>query len=117
VGGYMTWSPNEFGTRVLEYNGIPILQVEDDNTGLPILPFAEANPGGGAAASTSIYAIAMGDGNVVGLQNGAVDVRDLGELEVKPVLRTRVEWYAGLAVMSGKGLARLRGIKDAALVA
>jgi hypothetical protein len=97
------------------YNGIPILQVEEDNTGTPILPFNEPNPGGGAAASTSIYAVNMGDGSLVGIQNQGVDVRDLGELETKPVLRTRVEWYAGIALFSGKSVARLRGIKDAAV--
>jgi hypothetical protein len=52
----------------------------------------------------------------VGIQNQGVDVRDLGELETKPVLRTRVEWYAGIACYSGKAMARLRGVKDVAVV-
>jgi len=117
VGGFITWDPSEFGTRVMAYNGIPILQVEEDNTGTAILPFSEANPGGGTAASTSIYAVSFGDGGLIGIQNGTVDTRDLGELETKPVLRTRVEWYAGIAIWSGKAVARLRGIKDAAIVA
>jgi hypothetical protein len=38
-------------------------------------------------------------------------------LETKPVLRTRIEWYAGLAIFDGKAAARLRGVKDAALTA
>jgi hypothetical protein len=117
VGGFISWDPSEFGVRVLSYNGIPILQVEDDNTGTPILPFSEANPGGGAAASTSIYVVSFGDGSLVGIQNGTISVRDLGELETKPVLRTRTEWYAGIAIFSGKSVARLRGIKDAAITA
>jgi hypothetical protein len=116
VGGFITWDPSEFGQRVLSYNAIPILQVEEDSTGTAILPFTEANPGGGAAASTSIYAVSFGDGALVGIQNQGVDVRDLGELETKPVLRTRVEWYAGIACYSGKAMARLRGIKDVAVV-
>ena len=70
VGGFITWSPNEFGQRVLAYNGIPILMAKEDNIGNDILPFTEANPGGGAAASTSIYAVSMGDGGVVGIQKG-----------------------------------------------
>jgi hypothetical protein len=117
VGGFITWDPSEFGQRIMSYNGIPILQVEEDSTGTAILPFTEANPGGGAAASTSIYAVSFGDGALVGIQNQGVDVRDLGELETKPVLRTRVEWYAGIACYSGKAMARLRGIKDFAIVA
>ena len=116
VGGFVTWSPSEFGQRVMEYNGIPILVAKEDNVGNDILPFTEANPGGGAAASTSIYAVSFGDGSVVGIQNQDISVRDLGELEAKPVFRTRVEWYASIAVMNGRSMARLRGIKDAAVV-
>lgn len=117
VGGYIVFSPDEFGRQITSYNGIPILVADEDNTGAQILPFTEANPGGGAAASTSIYAVAMGEGMLVGIQNGEMEVRDLGELETKPVERTRVEWYAGAAIFSGKSVARIRGVKDAAIVA
>lgn len=117
VGGFITWAPNEFGVQVQAYNHIPILIADDDNTGAQILPFTEANPGGGTAASTSIYAVTLGEGMLTGIQNGDIDVRDLGELDTKPVERTRVEWYAGLSVFHGKALARLRGVKNAAVVA
>ena len=117
VGGFIMWEPNEFGTRVMSYNGLPILLADEDNTGAQILPFTEANPGGGAAASTSIYCLSLGEGRLVGIQNGDVQARDLGELEAKPVLRTRVEWYAGVAIFQGKRVARLRGVKSAAGVA
>jgi hypothetical protein len=117
VGGYIIFSPDEFGRQAMAYNGVPILVADEDNTGAQIMPFTEANPGGGTAASTSIYAANFGEGMLVGIQNGNVDVRDLGELETKPVERTRVEWYAGMALFSGKSVSRLRGIKDAAIVA
>ena len=117
VAGFITWDPNEFGTRVMSYNGLPLIQVDEDNQGGQILPFSEPNPGGGAAASTSIYVLSLGDGAMTGIQNGQVDVRDLGELEAKPVLRTRVEWYAGIALFQGKSVCRLRGIKNSAVVA
>jgi hypothetical protein len=117
VGGYIVFDMSEFGQRVMSYNGLPILLADEDNTGAQILPFTEANPGGGTAASTSIYCVSLGEGSLVGLQNGAVDARDLGELETKPVLRTRVEWYAGMAIFQGKSVGRLRGIKSAAIVA
>ena len=100
----------------MEYNGIPILVAREDNIGNDILPFTEANPGGGAAASTSIYAVQLGDGGLVGIQNQDISVRDLGELEAKPVFRTRVEWYASIALFHGRAVARLRGVKDAAIV-
>jgi hypothetical protein len=117
VGGYIVFSPDEFGRQVMAYNGVPILVADEDNTGAQILPFTEANPGGGTAASTSIYAVNFGEGMLVGIQNGEIDVRDMGELETKPVERTRIEWYAGTALFHGKSVARIRGIKDAAIVA
>ena len=43
--------------------------------------------------------------------------RDLGELESKPVFRTRVEWFSGLTCYHGRAAARLGGIKDAPVVA
>jgi hypothetical protein len=52
-----------------------------------------------------------------GLQNGAIDVRDLGELDTKPAFRTRVEWYSGLAIYNGRSAARLRYITNAAVTA
>lgn len=117
VGGFITWDPDEFGRRVMQYNGLPILLADEDNTGAQILPFTEPNPGGGAAASTSIYCVSLGDGSLVGIQNQEVSVRDIGELEAKPVMRTRVEWFASIAVFNGKSVARLRGIKTGAVVA
>ena len=117
VGRLHSLDPNEFGQRVMSYNGIPILIAKENNVGNDILPFTEPDPGGGAAASTSIYAVSFGDGGVVGIQNQDISVRDLGELEAKPVFRTRVEWYPSIAVLNGRSMARLRGIKDVAITA
>ena len=46
-----------------------------------------------------------------------MDVRDLGELQTEPKFRTRVEWYAGIAVKHGRAVGRLRGISNAAVTA
>lgn len=117
VGGYITYSLDEFGRRVFQYNGLPILVVDKDNLNANILEFDEAGSGGGSSVCTSIYVVSFGDGAVLGLQNNTIDVRDLGELESKPVFRTRVEWYNGIAVFKARAAARLRGIKNIAVVA
>lgn len=116
VGGFISWSVTEFGTQIRLYNNIPILEIDEDNEGNQIMPFSEPNPGGGAPASTSIYVLSVGDGGLVGIQSGPIDTRDIGELEAKPVLRTRVEWFNGIAIFSGKSVARLRGIKNSPVV-
>lgn len=116
VGGYVTFSLNQFGQRVMEYNGLPILTVDLDHTGTAILPFTEA-AASGTDTATSIYVVSMGDGMLTGIQNGTISVRDLGELQTAPVFRTRVEWYNGIAVFHGRAVTRLRHISDAAIVA
>ncbi len=116
VGGFVQWDLDAFGKRVMQYNGLPILIVDLDNTGTSILPFSEAASSGGATA-TSIYVVSMGNDGLVGLQNGSIDVRDMGELQSAPVFRTRVEWYNGMAVFNGRAVVRLKFIGDLAIVA
>ena len=117
VGGFITYDKDAFGRRVTMYNDLPILIADKDNENNDIMPFTEANPGGGTAASTSIYCLSLNDTGVVGLQNGDMDVRDLGELDTKPCYRTRVEWYITMAIYRERAMARLRGIKDGAVTA
>lgn len=117
VGGYITWDKDEFGQRVMRYNDLEILIAFEDNTGSEILPFTEAAiTTAGGAASTSIYCVSFREGMLTGIQNDTIDARDLGELQTKPCVRTRVEWYNGIAVFHGKAAARLGGISDAAVV-
>jgi hypothetical protein len=115
VGGYITYDKDAFGRPVMKYNDLPILIADKDNEYNDILPFTEAATSGTATA-TSVYCVSLGEGAVTGIQNGDIDARDLGELETKPAYRTRVEWYAGLAIMKGRSAARMWSIADAAVV-
>lgn len=116
VGGNINFQPNELGISIPFYNGLPILVVDLDNEGNQILGFDEAATSGTATA-TSIYVVSMGEGALTGLQNGSMQVRDLGELQESPKFRTRVEWYNGMAVWNGRAVTRLWSIADAAIVA
>ena len=116
VGGFITYDLDAFGRRVTKYNDLPILIADKDNENNDILPFTEACTSG-TATGTSIYCVSLGDGKLMGLQNGGMDVRDLGELQTKPALRTRVEWYSGMAVFHGRAAARLYSISNAAVTA
>ena len=116
VGGFLTYGLDEFGRQVAAYNGLPILVVDQDSTGTDILAFDEA-ASSGTATATSIYCVSFGDGMFSGIQSGGVMVTDLGELDTKPVVRTRVEWYSGIALFHAKAAARLWTIGDLAVVA
>jgi hypothetical protein len=120
VGGYITYAQDAFGRRVTQYNDLPILIVDKDEDNQDILPFDEATPAGGAGGTpawTSIYCISFAENGVVGLQNSEMRVRDLGEMEDKPVLRTRIEWYITLAILRPRAAARLHGINNGAATA
>lgn len=100
------------GKRSIQWNGIPILEAGQNPDGSQILPTTETE--GTATNTTSIYAVRFGetegDQAVTGLTNGGVTTEDLGELQEKPVYRTRIEFYCGLAVFGGKAAARLKGV-------
>ena len=115
VGGFISHEMDSFGKQVTMYNGLPIIELDLDNEGNEILPFTEANPGGGTAASTSIYCVSFSEEGVMGIQNGSIDVEDLGLTDDGTIYRTLVEWYSSFAVFHGRGAARLRGIKNAAV--
>lgn len=119
VSGNINYSPDQLGRRIMSYNGIPILTVDLDNAGNRILGFDEVSYTGGAwggtATGTSIYIVSIGGDSLTGIQNGGIDVRDLGELQTAPVYRTRIEWYNGLAVFNGRAVTRLGSISNAAI--
>lgn len=97
------------------YQGIPL--VDAGKVGSPvgsqtnIIPQNETQ--GSSNVASSIYAVkwsgSEADNGVGGLTNGGVMVDDLGMIDEKPVYRTRVEFYCGLATW-GLGAARLRGV-------
>lgn len=117
VGGNINFTVDQFGRTVTQYNNVPLLVAYPDNGGSEPIAFDEANPGGGSSVGTSLYCVGIGDGYTSMIQNGVMDVRDLGELQSQPVMRTRVEWLVSLVVEHGRAASRLRGIKDAAIVA
>ena len=96
---------------------VPCWVVDMDDDGARILDFNETGSGGSTATATSLYVVSLGESMLTGLQNGIMEVDDLGEIDAKPVLRTRVEWLVGMAALHGRCAARLRGISNAAVVA
>ncbi len=106
---------DNLGRTVDVYNGIPIVDVGNKADGTQIIPQTETQ--GTATDAGSIYAVNFGAGapetGVVGLTNGGIQVFDLGQLETKPVYRTRIEWFVGLALFGPNPAARLTGVRAA----
>jgi hypothetical protein len=116
VSGNVTQDKDQMGKTIHMYNGLPILTVDLNASSSAILGFDEAASTGGATA-TSIYCVNMGPGGVMGLQNGGLEVKDLGELDSAPLYRTRIEWMSGMAIFNGRAAARLQHIGDLDIVA
>lgn len=106
---------DDFGRTVSTYNGIPMLNIGTTAAGVEILPQTETQ--GSSNVASSIYFVKFGqdesDGGVTGLTNGGVQVKDLGEIDAKPVFRTRIEFFCGLGVFGGKAASRLQGVLNA----
>jgi hypothetical protein len=118
VGGW-NMERDDFGRSIEFYNDVPLFDIGSKADGTRIIPQTEVE--GADNATSSIYAVhyseSEAEAGVMGLFNGPsadqpIDVRDLGEIDSKPVLRTRIEAFLGLAVF-GRGAARLKGVKNA----
>ncbi|USM11594.1 major capsid protein [Citromicrobium phage vB_CbaS-RXM] len=116
IGGDLEWSKDDFGRRVSFYNDLPIIITGDNAEGQRIMDFNEVGVDG-ALNTGSIYVVSLGEGKIKMLQNGVMEVTDLGEVDDKPVLRTRVEWLVGMAIEHGKAVSRIHSITKAAMVA
>lgn len=103
---------DSFGRVIQTYNGVQLLSLGANAAGTPVMPQTEVQ--GSSSVASSIYAVRFGrdesDQAVTGLTNGGVQVKDLGEIDAKPVFRTRIEFFCGLAVFGGRAAARLSGV-------
>ncbi|MGJ3626380.1 hypothetical protein AB5I41_04615 [Sphingomonas sp. MMS24-JH45] len=89
---------------------LPFGLIEEDETGADILGFDETQ--GTANRWSSIYAVRSALIPCIN-QTKPIEARDLGAVDDKPALRTRVEFYCGYVIKHPKAAARLKGVKAA----
>lgn len=86
---FCEYRQGEFGTQFLQYGGVDVVDVDGD-----------------LLEDDVIIACRFGAKEAVcGLQNGGVRVTTLGEMESQPQIKTRIEWFVGLAVFNPKTVA------------
>ncbi len=109
------YEAGDFGRRVMFYDGIPVLESDFmvDTETLASGAYASKTSG----ASSSIFAVKIGEGQLVGLTNGGIQVEDVGALETKDARRWRCKWYVAVALMSAIAVACLDGISSADVTA
>jgi hypothetical protein len=104
-------SRDQFDREIETYRGVRLVDIgfaSDDAT--LIIPNNETQ-GAGGANFTSIYAVRFGDAYTSLIQKGGIQVRRIGELETKPVMRTRVEWAIAVGCVHKASMARLKGFR------
>jgi hypothetical protein len=102
-GSLLETDRDEFGQMLQFYDGIPI-GVSDY--------ISDAQTVGTSSDCSTIYAFQMGEGSLAGLTSpGAIQVERVGSLETKDATRTRIKWYASLALFNALKLARLTGVR------
>jgi hypothetical protein len=117
VGGDIGYTVDQFGRQITTYADVPIRVIEEDEENNDILGFDEACASG-SSVGTSIYAVKFGLGtHCFGLQCGDLTVEDLGLYSGGVKYRTLIEWISSFTLAHNKSAARLRYIKDAAVVA
>jgi hypothetical protein len=117
LSGFVIQSWDEVGKPKMSYAGLPILWGYPKDDHGDVLPFTEVGVGGGAAATTSFYVVAFGEGKLRGLQIKPLDVNDIGLLQDGITFRTHVSWDVGLVDEHKYCLARLTSITNAAFAA
>ena len=97
---------DQFGRRVEYYDGIPL--VVDD------FILDTRTVGTSAGICSTIYAVQFGfQRGVMGLDNGGLQVERIGALETKDARRTRIKWYASLALFRDIACSAVEGITNA----
>lgn len=106
VGGADYITSEITGKREFTWNGVSFVDPGEHWSRRRILPFD--------AAGSDVYAVkfasSFNDVGVMGITNGGLQAYYLGELEEKPAVRTRIDFYTGLVAQGGSAAARLRGV-------
>mgnify|MGYP001604639782 CR=1 FL=1 len=109
---YLSQDKDQFGRIVDMYGTARLVDigVQADQT-TEIITNSETLEDAGAAESTSIYAVKLGEGEFLwGIQQYPMEITDKGLLENGITYRTVVDWPLGLAMVDPRSMARLYAI-------
>ena len=114
---------DQLGFMVETYGGIEVIISDHildnivDGTGgdIDIRALDQDTARVGGADNSVIFAVKWGEKGLVGIQNGGINVEDLGTLSTKDATRTRIKWYVGMANFSKSSIAAMVNVLDTAL--
>jgi hypothetical protein len=111
ANGMMETNRDAWGNFIQLWNGIPI-GISDWILDTHVVASSVENGTTGGTSST-IYALKFGENALAGLTGpGNLTVEPIGSLETKDATRTRIKWYASLALFNAIKAAALIGVQD-----
>lgn len=117
VNQTVAFSKDDFGRRIIEYKGLPILFGYEPDDSPDLLPFTEVASGGGGAVTASIYCVNLGPNGFYAIEQTPLTWIDEGIVQGAPVHSIHVKWDWGLAREHPRACARLTSITQATIVA
>jgi hypothetical protein len=104
---------NEYTSDVTEWGGVKVY-IDDFITQTETISSGaySAKTGG---ATTTYFFLRFGSNDLVGLQNGGLQIKRLGQLESKDAMRTRIKWYCAVGLMRDLAIADYDGVTDAVM--
>ena len=108
IGGADYINSEITGKLEFTWNGVAFVDPGTHWSGRQILA---VDPTNGADMYAVKFARSWTDEGVMGIANGMLNCYVLGELDKKPAIRARIDFYTGLVAQGGHAAARLRGIK------
>lgn len=111
-GTAVQMSKDEFGRPLMSYNGLPIL-IADRNGSIAGITFNQNATTETGGSEGSLYVLSIGMDAYHGLQNGEMEVTNLGVLQSAPLYRTRVEWLVAQCIEHPRAVARGYGFTAA----
>ena len=110
VGGADYVNSEITGKREFTWNGVPFIDPGQHWSGRRILGYDTTDGGDMYAVK---FANSWSEEGVMGITNGGLQAYYLGELQDKPAIRTRIDFYCGMVAQGGRAAARLRAVKAA----
>jgi hypothetical protein len=116
ISGFVTQTFDQIGQPKFSYAGIPIYFGYRRSRHGVVLPFTEANPGGGSAVGTSIYVLQLGSTGLHGIELAPLQTDDVGLIKTGDMRKYRrhISWDTGIVDDDDYCMVRIWGVKDAA---
>lgn len=109
--GLLSESKDALGRTWMSYKGAQFIDMGrkyDEST--KIIGNVESTTALTGGATTSIYAIKVGEENFTGIQEYGLEVSDFELMDDKVTFKSVIDWAVGLALVNPRSVARLYGI-------